>query len=484
MEKGERCGGSTGRPEWGISYLRSAEILPNGNLFIAGVCGESQKGIWGFAKAAFAEIDRQGREARSFSLGPVGPLTAVHPSGPDRVLFVDGSLLREVDWHGVTQRELRLSERVTLYDAEALSNGNCLVAMKMWPVDVGNGAAPGRVTELTWEGEEKWAVEHPCPVSLQGFRKGGSSWGAAEGDYAVEFDRAGKRLREFKEAKGAIAYFSIGAVEPVLAEKTLVYAVDLDGPDEKEISSLRFADGAGAYVRAMAVDRHVYAMRATRRGTVLLTLADDEGRPQGLAEVDSGGNTLWKFDWPQGTAGITHMRSASLLDHGHLLVVGYVGGFDGERFPQGVVLEMSREGKEIRRLELGAARYLGSVRTLEKDRLLVVGEEVYEIDWKGKRLFTLGTSQDKPQQFRDAVAVEGDMSLRRSDGSRSSTEKAGRSGPRRTRIRCPYRACRTAGSSRPGEGFRRSRSTAPATSCGHIQKRAALPRSCLNNTAR
>lgn len=139
----------------------------------------------------------------------------------------------------------------------------------------------------------------------------------------------------------------------------------------------------------------------------MLTLADGEGRPRGLAEVDGKGKICWEFRWPEGKAPVSRTRAADLLANGNLLVAGYTGEPGPEGFPGSIVIEMTREGKEVRRLALGPTLHLGAVREIAGGRLLVAGTEVFETDWQGKRLFELGIPQDKTMKFRDALPVEG-----------------------------------------------------------------------------
>ncbi len=180
-----------------------------------------------------------------------------------------------------------------------------------------------------------------------------------------------------------------------------------DAADGSETSILEATDPRGQEVWLSGGLGHVYAMRLTGAGTLFLTLADGSGRPEGLAEMDLKGKLLREFRWPGGKAPVSHARAADLLANGNFLVVGYTGEQGEGGFPGSVAIEMTPEGKEVRRLELGPTRYLGAVRETAGGRLLVAGTDVFETDWSGKRFFTLALPQDKPRQFRDAAPVEG-----------------------------------------------------------------------------
>ena len=182
------------------------------------------------------------------------------------------------------------------------------------------------------------------------------------------------------------------------APDRLLYSVERMDPDGEEETLVRIASEDGTALRDVGGLGHVYAARPTSRGTVLATICEEDGKPLELCEFDAGGEVLWQHVWGAGRAGIRHLRAAHALPDGHILLAGLGARGEDGRFGGALVLEMDRQGTEIRRIDLGRVRMLGAVRPLE-DGVLVAGEGVFEVGWDGKRRFAL------PVFCRDALKL-------------------------------------------------------------------------------
>lgn len=184
------------------------------------------------------------------------------------------------------------------------------------------------------------------------------------------------------------------------APSVLLYTVDL--PEGAEPSQILRIERSGAAPVERADAGHLYAMRPAAAGTVLGLVSEDGLPPQRIVELDAAGAERFRLDWEPLRAGITHMRAPHGTAGGRILVAGYAGEPDADgRFPDTIALEIGRDGREIRRVSLGPAAFLGAVRPLGPDRLLVAGEGVAEIGWDGSRREILPSER----HCRDAVRL-------------------------------------------------------------------------------
>lgn len=210
-----------------------------------------------------------------------------------------------------------------------------------------------------------------------------------------------------------LAYGAGAPADECLLYGTPVAGPALSGEEEEEVQegdplqvvAILSLAGKNPVPRRLEGLGHPYAMQPTPAGTVLVTVADPSGVPEGLVELDAGGHALWSWNWPAGFSGISYTRAARVLANGDVLLAGYVGEPRPGGWEGGVVVRMTRAGKIVRKVALEPFSHLGAVRLLDDETLLVAASEVYEIGWDGKRRRTWPVPKGK--QYRDALPLTG-----------------------------------------------------------------------------
>lgn len=166
-------------------FIPDAQKLSNGNVLFAGSQYLQDQTL----KNYVCEIDTKGKVLRRVELDITTSIASARDCGRDRLLISIAGKVFEIDWNGRKHFEYSDPDCV---NAVPLENGNFVCLVKK-----GN-AKTGRVVERTRDGKEVWSGSHGCPVSIQMFSNGNVLVVGGGGLPAVEFDRTGREVQEFK----------------------------------------------------------------------------------------------------------------------------------------------------------------------------------------------------------------------------------------------------------------------------------------------
>lgn len=191
---------AAGQIDEGDLVVQTADPLPNGNILVLARSRTAIQAHWkakqvmreqaaqmtpNEAKKLYAqqqqspglmvaEVDRSGRLVRHLDVFPY--VSNVRAVGNDRMLWVSGDRVIEVDWEGKEIASFSPREKAHCYDALKLSSGNVLMAVDISAVaratgEIKEGRA-GLVCEYDPSGKLLWSGSFYCPRGVQALPNG------------------------------------------------------------------------------------------------------------------------------------------------------------------------------------------------------------------------------------------------------------------------------------------------------------------------